>query len=70
MIKVGQIYQTRQGTVALVTAYNEEEFFVISKDGSSNRLPIIFSCELETNCKLIAEYPTWQEAVNSKEFKE
>lgn len=26
--------------------------------------------ELDSDFELIAEYPTWQEAVNSKEFKE
>jgi hypothetical protein len=69
MIKVGQIYRKkgfygdfcfcvsniwRNGNPSLIR--NDGELFPNRYDGIDG-------------CELIAEYPTWQEAVNSKEFK-
>lgn len=71
MIKVGQIYKSKaHGAISCITAKGKNEFFIISPDGSSNRLDIIIGSAVEKIADLIAEYPTWQEAVNSKEFKE
>lgn len=69
MIKSGQIYRT-QGirTTFLVTAVGNEDFFVISPDGSSARYDIRFAGTLQENTTLLAQYPSWQEAVNSPEF--
>lgn len=71
MIKVGQIYKytTEPNTRFVVTAAFDENkrFDYILNDG------IVFSYEegksLLSRTELIAEYSTWQEAVNSKEFK-
>ncbi len=69
MIKSGQIYRT-QGTrtTVLVTAVGNDDFFVISPDGSSARYDIRFARALQENTTLLVQYPSWQEAVNSPEF--
>lgn len=69
MIKVGQIYKTQgQKTILLVSGVGFEDFFVIFPDGSSARYDIRFADCIESQTTLLAEYPTWQEAVNSPEF--
>lgn len=74
MIKVGQVYEepSQYGFKYVITKirpYNDEfikkYYQAICDDGS------VFDKLFETDIKqdkLIAEYPTWQEAVNSKEF--
>ena len=69
MIKVGQVYQSikQKDKRFVVTSYNEYDWksYVISSEG-------VGSCRWKSDIgkmELIAEYPTWQEAVNSKEFK-
>jgi hypothetical protein len=44
----------------------------VKKYLASLMLVTAFTCEpvYEETLKLIAEYPTWQEAVNSKEFND
>ena len=70
MIKVGQVWQTSNDYKVVVTSTKEEDYVgqicIIYMDGYTTD-----SCEENTFtfCKLLAEYPTWQEAVNSKEFK-
>lgn len=76
VIKVGQIWDknksdTFKGKVCVTNIYKYEngtlEVDYITNSG------ICFSHDdeyfLKLNRKCIAEYPTWQEAVNSKEFK-
>lgn len=71
MIKVGQVWQTVNKYKIVVTSTKAEsyegEVCIIYSDGytfdTSNKNSFNFD-------KLLAEYPTWQEAVNSKEFKE
>lgn len=68
MIKVGQIYECIiLGGKVVVTWMREDKssFNLIRDDGL-----FFIAKELGSDFKLIAEYPTWQEAVNSKEFKE
>jgi len=71
MIKVGQIYYDKEkhaNFVVTVASDGQYGFYTnsIYKSGYVN----IHSADwIEINGKLIAEYPTWQEAVNSKEFK-
>ena len=68
MIKVGQIYECIiLGGKVVVTWMREDKasFNLIRDDGF-----FFIAKELDSDFKLIAEYPTWQEAVNSKEFKE
>lgn len=68
MIKVGQVYQSvkQKDKQFVVTSSNEHDWksYVISSEG-------VGSCRWNSDIgkmELIAEYPTWQEAVNSKEF--
>lgn len=75
MIKAGQIYKEKE---LPYWRKHECNVFVISsidftaciiyKDGTVYRgIGIKW---IKEDCKLIAEYPTWQEAVNSKEFRD
>lgn len=72
MIKAGQIYElpeTKGRFVvirALETKSPHDWVYFIFSNGYTDRLWQKTAKEF----KLIAEYPTWQEAVNSKEFKE
>jgi len=63
--KAGQIY--KKGSDMYVVTFNDGfDICVIYKDGfASDEILEDFNLG-----ELIAEYPTWQEAVNSKEFKE
>lgn len=71
-IKVGQVYELILGddlktTIAITnTSYSLINF--INKIGVTDvACPNILEYK---NLKLLAEYPTWQEAVNSTEFNE
>lgn len=71
MIKVGQIYKTRDG-IMVITQINKHlnslRYDYIYNDGMT--LSYMREDEvLSPDTELIAEYPTWQEAVNSNEFK-
>ena len=71
-IKVGQIYQYEDvGTFVISNIQDNEEFYnpsIIWEDGSVDTLKAMRK-SMQIYGKLIAEYPTWQEAVNSPEFK-
>ena len=67
MIKVGQIYKEKTGCKwcitkvgALVSAICDDGTVCFGK---------LWDNYFQLTVELIAEYPTWQEAVNSKEFK-
>lgn len=69
MIKVGQIYNQWNDEIFVVTLIDNGAYSVIYKDGftvtyDDKELDFLFN-----KSELIAEYPTWQEAVNSKEFR-
>lgn len=71
MIKVGQVYKTEFIPSVKVISYIDDDFdevSIIDSDGFVDR----WKFDDFENCKwkLLAEYPTWEEAVNSKEFKE
>lgn len=64
-IKVGQIYRNYVTDTVYVISNMINGISTIFSDGSCGRMS-------ETNIReavLIAEYPSWQAAVNSKEFK-
>ena len=67
-IKVGQIYKSNLTLAIRTIAFvDDEEVSIINIDGSVDRwkldeIPI-------SDWKLLAEYPTWKEAVNSPEFR-
>lgn len=75
MIKPGQIYKTKFPQYIMVVTYIEpwiegqenpiDDIWCISPQGE----PQIMQRIVMEEGTLIAEYPTWQEAVNSKEFK-
>lgn len=67
MIKVGQI-RSFDVVEFVVTKYDTltDRFDCIYKTGETDNWSKAY---IEEYGKLIAEYPTWQEAVNSKEFK-
>ena len=64
MIKVGQIYKEVNNEIYVISRIADKDCFVIYNDGYTACYEIKFIYDT-----LIAEYPTWQEAVNSKEFK-
>ena len=71
MIKVGQIWRTLNNYKIVVTSIKEEDYkgevCIIYSDG------YVFQTSDENDFsfhELIAEYPSWQEAVYSKEFNE
>lgn len=68
MIKVGQIYKDEDNFRLVITLYSPLDVYGIYNNGSC-----YYSIKKDFknyNFELIAEYPTWQEAVNSKEFNE
>lgn len=74
MIKVGQIYMDNEGYMLFVIT---KEY--INPQGGKKTYDWIYQTgmtadyisekKLLSGATLIAEYPTWQEAINSKEFK-
>lgn len=76
MIKVGQIYQEVNWLYAVTHIENSifpnmDRVFLILQNGSMMTEAVdTFKSEVEQGIvKLVAEYPSWQEAVNSKELK-
>jgi len=71
MIKVGQVYKNKDGIIVITQInkhINSLRYDYIYNDGmtcSYMREGEVLSPDTE----FIAEYSTWQEAVNSKEFK-
>lgn len=64
MIKVGQIYKEKDEELFVVTFANSSGgYYAIKNNGKT------FSGVGLNKEDLIAEYSTWQEAINSKEFK-
>lgn len=69
MIKVGQIYHSQIVAGKIVVTFQRAdgtEFHAVRDDGYFF-VGICDEMDKDYN-ELIAEYPTWQEAVNSKEF--
>ena len=67
MIKVGQIYKTPSGSRYIVTYMGMYNIYLLYDDGYSMEYSIS-SMNNNHDDKLIAEYPTWKDAVNSLEF--
>lgn len=64
-IKVGQIYKTKKSLI-IITRVKDCNTSFINHKGYAETTPALL---VKSNLKLLAEYPTWQEAVNSKEFE-
>ena len=72
MIKVGQIYKEKRlpswrknNADTFVVCNAEYNISVIYQDGKTDYVGWEW---IKEDCELIAEYQTWQQAVNSKEF--
>ncbi|MDD4556247.1 MAG: hypothetical protein PHE89_02815 [Alphaproteobacteria bacterium] len=65
-IKVGQIWQEKDGLMYCLTNVKGNNFAAIKPDGR------VFGgySSFENGEILLSTYPTWQEAVNSKEFNQ
>lgn len=79
-IRAGQIYKRPNGVILLITETDPRTEEIVVREqkeiltgmysyiSSKGYTSTIADCVL-TGLKFIAEYPTWQEAVNSPEFK-
>lgn len=68
MIKVGQIIEIDEAKLVVTKIYTgTQRFDCIYRDGGTNDWSLVFA---EKYGKVIAEYSTWQEAVNSEYFKD
>ena len=69
MIKIGQIYlykdETSSARIAITGVWGRG-FSMVNHNGYA----LTTKNETLNGCKLLAEYPTWQEAIASKEFNE
>ena len=73
MIKVGQVWKEKKlpswrkndSDVFVVTTVSFNKLSIVYNDGTTDYVTTDW---VGGDCELIAEYPTWQEAVNSKEF--
>lgn len=70
MIKVGQIYRNKYfpNIKIIITQENLAGFNIVYTDGSVQKSVKVD--EFDNGWIFEKEYPTWQEAVNSKEFNE
>lgn len=64
MIKVGQVYKEQEDIFVITFANTSGGYHAIKNSGK------VFSGVGLDEKYIIAEYPTWQEAVNSKEFRD
>lgn len=71
MIKVGQIYKQQNGEIFVITQiFHLRHMSVVYPDGYVQNHDLKEENENFLFHRKIAEYPTWREAVNSKEFNE
>lgn len=64
-IKVGQVLTNGKSRI-VITKKDKEGFYMIWNDGIGDWYSVDF---IEYKFRLLATYPTWQEAVNSPIFK-
>lgn len=66
-VKVGQIYfNEKMGEILVITYTDKMSCYWVTSEGRTcyDRKAYVEKCYV-----LLAEYPTWEEAINSKEFK-
>ena len=68
MIKVGQIYAKDKQILCVINIIGSFSGLLCYTITARGFVYKDFYKDFEKDKKLIAEYPTWQEAVNSKEF--
>ena len=69
-IKEGQIYRQKNSEIFVITNINGNIMCCLYNDGYVYTDDLYHHLVPSMFWELLAEYPTWQEAVNSKEFKE
>ena len=69
MIKVGQIYIKDKQILCVTSILGSISGLLCNTIDIKGFIYRNFCKDFEKDWKLIAEYPTWNEAVNSKEFK-
>lgn len=69
MVKPGQIYESKlmEKIKIVITRKSLAGFGMLFQDGSMRKG--VDELYIKSRWKLVAEYPTWQDAVNSKEFR-
>lgn len=68
-IKVGQVYKTPSGPRYIVTDIGTYNVYLLYDTGYCMEYPLS-SMRKNYNDKLVAEYSSWKDAVNSKEFND
>ena len=68
-IKVGQIYTKDKKILCVTSIIGSVSGLLCCTIDTKGFVYRDFYCNFEKDKKLIAEYPTWQEAVNSEYFK-
>lgn len=68
MNKVGQIFKDKDNFRFVITLCSPLDIYIIYNNGSCHHLSKRHFRSLDY--EFITDYPTWQEAVNSKEFNE
>ena len=68
MIKAGQIFKDKDNFRFVITLYSPTDIYIIYNNGSCCNFSRKDFDYLDY--EFITEYPTWQEAVNSKEFRD
>lgn len=70
MIKIGQVYKDKNsGAIYVVTLITKCNISIVYNYGLAQLYPYVYDRNPFIFDTLLAEYPTWQEAVNSPEFK-
>ena len=69
MIKVGQIYTKDKQILCVTSILGSVSGLLCNTIDVKGFVYKDFYKDFEKDKKFITEYPTWQEAVNSKEFK-
>lgn len=69
MIKVGQLYKKDKQILCVTSILGSVSGLLCNTIDTKGFVYKNFYKDFEKDKTLIAEYPTWQEAVNSKEFK-
>lgn len=68
MIKAGQIFKDKDNFRFVITLYSPIDVYIIYNNGSCCKFSRKDFDYLDY--EFITDYPTWQEAVNSKEFND
>lgn len=68
MVEVGQVYYYKKADSSFVITFTDEDGCAWITD--EGKVGVDTKYWVEKYCELKAQYPTWLEAVNSKEFNQ